>query len=312
MTASDRPGILVTGGTGFLGAALIDRLVAEGRHVVAMNRSRAAIRPEVEVVSADLSDHRSFRHALDGLRATHRIDAIVHLAVSRHHREFPTKALDLFHVNAMTAAELLDFARLAGVRTAVFGSTGTVYSSTTSSDDDQTPGNDESEFRAPASYFAATKLFADAMAEQYRILFPVSVLRFYAPYGPGLTGRMLNDLVDRVRTGRPLTLPQSGPGLAFSAVYVDDALDVIIAAMEQSWNETINVAAPETWSIESAGQLIGRLTGHQPIFERGPARSAPRIVPSVRRLQGLMPDRAFIGLEAGLQRMLEAASGSDV
>ena len=44
--------------------------------------------------------------------------------------------------------------------------------------------------------------FADALAELYRPYFPLSILRFYAPYGPGLEGRMLTDIANRVRNGK--------------------------------------------------------------------------------------------------------------
>jgi nucleoside-diphosphate-sugar epimerase len=299
--------ILVTGGSGFLGQAFIRRMLDEGRTVVSLGRSRDGLDPRADFAEANLADPASLRAALRTMQDGPPPDALVHLAVSRHHREFPQKALDLFHVNAGSAAELLDFCCTAGVRSAVMGSTGTVYSTQTTSTEPEAPGDGEDIFRRPTSYFAASKLFADAMAELYRGLFPVAVLRLYAPYGPGLTGRMLNDLVARVSEGRPLSLPASGPGFGFAALYVDDALDIIGLALDQRWNETINVASPEAWTIESVGQLIGGLVGCEPSFERSTAASAPRVVPDLARLQALLPDHQFVGLEAGLRSMLAAA-----
>lgn len=295
--------LLLTGASGFLGRALCARALAGGAEVTALGR---AAPPGARIVAADLARPDSLRATLEGLRGE-RFDALVHLAVSRHHRDFPDRALDMFHVNASAAAELLDFARLAGVPRAVFGSTGTVYSATTAAAAAGAPGNAEAEFNRPTGYFAATKLFADALCELYRGLLPVAVLRFYAPYGPGLADRMLVDLAARVREGRPLSLPATGPGLAFAATYVEDALDVIAAALAGGWNETVNVAAPEVWTIESAGHLLGELLGRAPRFERGPAQAAPRIVPDTARLRTLLPGRDFIGLREGLARMLAHA-----
>lgn len=298
--------ILITGGSGFLGQYFISRVLDEGREIVSLGRTRGGLDGRIGFLRADLSDPASLRAALSRLRDERPFDAIVHLAVSRHHREFPQKALDLFHVNSTAAAEILEFARETGASSAVFASTGTVYSPQSSSDGGVGGGDSEATFRRPSSYFAASKLFADTMAELYRSFLPVAVLRLYAPYGPGLTGRMLNDLVARVGKGIPINLPARGPGLGFAALYVDDALDLISQALDASWSATVNAASPEVWTIESAGRLIGSIVGREPIFERSTENFAPRIVPSLTRLNELMPGRQYVGLEEGLRRMIAA------
>ncbi|MCZ8316885.1 NAD-dependent epimerase/dehydratase family protein [Phreatobacter sp.] len=293
--------ILITGGSGFLGRAFIAAMGAEGREVISIGRSPA---PGARHAPADLADPASLRAALASLRNEPAPDAIVHLAVSRHHRDFPAKALDLFHVNASTAAELLDFGCARGVRQVVFGSTGTVYGAGVTSPEKASLRASEDTFQRPSSYFAASKLFADTMAELYRGYMSVAVLRFYAPYGPGLRNRMLADLVERVREGRPLSLPSSGGGLTFSAIHIDDAVAVLRAALDLGWRDTVNVASPEVWSIESAGHLIGRLVGTEAKFERDSNTLALRLVPAVDLLQTLMPGRDWIRLEDGLAGMI--------
>jgi len=305
MNAASPPSrILVTGGSGFLGRAFIARMLGEGREVVALGQSREGLDPRAGFVAADLSDPASLSAALRRLGTERPPEALAHLAVSRRHREFPFQARDLFHVNAGAAAELLELCRETSVRSVVMGSTGTVYGSDTTSVEIDETGDSEEAFRRPSSYFAATKLFADAMAELYREFFSVAVLRLYAPYGPGLTGRMLNDLMARVGEGRPLSLPAQGPGLAFAALYVDDAVEVIAHALDSGWSETVNVASPEAWTIEAAGALIGKILGREPVFERTTKLSAPRVVPCLARLQRLLPGRRYIGLEEGLLRMI--------
>jgi nucleoside-diphosphate-sugar epimerase len=300
--------ILLTGVSGFIGQSLVKDLSAEGNTVVCLGRSAPAL-PGVTAATADISDPASLRAALAALRKVPRFDAIIHLAVSRHHRDFPQKALDLFYVNTASAAELLEFARETGVPGAVFGSTGTVYSSTTASTDDTAPGNHESEFRQPAHYFAASKLFADAFCDFYRSYLTIATLRLYAPYGPGLENRMLTDLVARVEEGRPLSLPASGPGLAFSSIYIDDAKAVIRKALADNWNETVNAAGPDVLTIESVGHLIGGIVGRAPTFERGSQTHAPRLVPDTRRLEKLMQGHTFTTPQTGIRAMIEASRG---
>lgn len=274
----------MTGASGFVGTALLAAL--GGYHdVTALGRHFPGA-AGLTNVHADLSDPAAVRDALDRLEPEPPFDAIVHLAVSRRHREFPAGALDMLHVNATAAAALLDFARRTGVAHVVLGSTGSV--------------------QGPPSYFAATKLFADSIGEHYRDLLPVTGLRFHAPYGPGLRGRLLADLVARVRSGRPLLVPAEGPGLRFAAIYIDDAVAVIARSLRERWNETLDVAAPEEWSIETAGRLIGELVGRAALYEVSPAASAAAYLPDTGRLRERMPGHAFIGLREGLLRMIAA------
>lgn len=311
MVASAAPGlcgfrILLTGASGFVGAALLPRLSAAGAQITTLGRGLAPALPGVESVAVDLGRAGSLHDVLERLRKGPRFDAIVHLAVSRHHRDFPARALDMFQVNSAAAAELLDFARATGVGRAVFGSTGSVYSATTATAVGA-PGNHEGEFRKPNSYFAASKLFADALCDLYRGHLSIATLRLYAPYGPGLSDRMLTDLAARVRDGRPLSLPANGTGLAFAALYVDDATAVIEHALRAGWNETVNVAAPEVWTIESVGRLLGELLGREPAYERSASPTAPRVIPDTERLHALLPQYAFTGLREGLRAMLRVS-----
>jgi UDP-glucose 4-epimerase len=295
--------ILMTGSSGFIGQSLIRDLSASGHSVCCLGRSAPAL-PNVTLVETNISDPTSMRASISHLKSLPKFDSLIHLAVSRHHREFPQKALDLFYVNSASVAELLDFARETGVKQAIFGSTGTVYSSTSDSDGQNALGNHESEFRKPMHYFAASKLFADSLCEFYRSYLPIATLRLYAPYGPGLTDRMITDLVSRVETGKLLSLPATGPGLSFSSIYIDDALAVIHRALSESWNETVNVASAHVLTIESAGKLIGEIIGREPKYERGTQVSVPRILPDTRRLAALMPEHAFIEPEAGIRKMI--------
>jgi UDP-glucose 4-epimerase len=300
-----RPRILMTGSSGFVGRSLAVDLLAAGCELVTLGRKGSGLAGVVNI-DANLGDPALLRSALGALRSGPPFDQIIHLAVSRHHREFPEKALDLFYVNTGSVAELLDFARQTGVRNAVFGSTGTVYGLAHEPGSDNAGGNLENEFARPPHYFAATKLFADTFCEYYRSSFNIATLRLYAPYGPGLADRMLTDLVGRVKEGRPLTLPTHGPGLSFACTHLSDVKATIRRALDEGWNETVNVAGPDVLSIETVGHLIGKVLGKEPQFERSAAINSPRLVPDLARLNRLMTGHVFVNAVQGITEMITA------
>ena len=290
--------ILLTGASGFVARAFLERHGSAHDVTILGRTAPSGLACPLSLATADLGDPSSTADAIARLEDGSAFDVILHLAVSRLHRHFPETALDLFHVNVHSTALLMDFARRTGVGHVLVGSTGTVY--------DVPFGHAarESDYLPPKSYFAATKQAADSLAVQYRPLFPVTVLRFFVPYGPGLRGRMLNGMIASIGEGRPISVPTGHPALTFSPIYIDDAVAVIVRALDERWNETVNVATGEAVSLEEAGRLIAGRLGRELLVERSGTGPAPYLVPDVGRLRARMPDHAFTGFEDGLDRLL--------
>lgn len=261
--------VLLTGGSGFVGTRLAQRLIEAGHRVIALLRPGAPAPAGCGVL----------RHALGtggALALPEDLDAVIHCAQSRACRSFPADAEEMFRVNVAGTQSLLAAAAGAKVSRFCLVSTGTVY-------EPFAGPLTETAALAPLSYLGASKYAAEVLARPFGSLFALSVLRLFAPYGPGQTGRLVPDLVGRVRDGRPVSLPEQGGGMQFSPTYVDDICEVIIAALNHGWNEVVNVAGPERLSIEEAALIIGAVLGLDPIFERKPL-SAPTIVPDLTRL----------------------------
>lgn len=295
--------ILLTGASGFVASNFLRKRGGE-HDVTVLGRSMpdpgslGPVAPSVDHVACDFGDPASLVEALRLLSARPAFDAVVHLAVSRLHRTFPQTALDLFDVNLGATARLLDFAYRSGAGHFVLGSTGSVY------DVPYGELTDESRFLPPKSYFAATKQAADALAVQYRPHFPVAVLRFFVPYGPGLDDRMLSSLAASIRDGRPLTVPSAKPPLVFSPIYVDDAVTVLDTALRQKWNDTVDVASGEEVSIVDAGRMMAERIGRQLAIRHAADAGSFYLVPRLERLKALMPGHSFVPFSAGLDAML--------
>ena len=282
--------IVITGATGFIGRRLCAMLA--GQHDVFGVARTDGVPPPCTLLSADLAAPV----ATDSWPRP--IDAVVHLAQSLRHREFPGGAADMTAVNVASTAALLEYARSAGATVFVLASTGNVYQPGPSPLPEDAP-------LAPATFYAASKLAAEMLARPYAGFLRICILRLFYPYGPGQENRMIPSLVDRVRDGRPITLGGSGDGLRLTPTYVDDIANVIRASLEDArFTEAINVSAPWAMTLRQVGETIGAALGREVRFEQAGGPEPPLVIPSLERLGAVFPLARFTPLQDGLAQML--------
>ncbi len=215
---------LVTGATGFVGRALIDRMLADGRAVRATARTSSGELPaQVERIAVgDIGPDTDWARAVDG------VDAVVHLAARVHMTgEAEPTALPLFRaVNTAASAALARAARAAGARRFVLLSTTTVYG-------DRSRGRpfDESSPLAPASPYAQSKLEAEQLVAEALAGSSTALVALRPPlvYGPNAKGNFAR-LVRLVQRGVPL--PLASVRNRRSLVFVDNLVDAIVRALD--------------------------------------------------------------------------------
>lgn len=259
--------ILVSGASGFLGRILVIRLLAAGHSVTALARPGGTI-AGAETLPCDLG--------VAAPKLPKGLDGVVHLAQSRAYRAFPGDAAEMFRVNVAGTQMLLEAAAEAGIDRFCLVSTGSVY-------EPFGGALREDAALAPRSYLGASKYAAEVLARPFAGHFALSVLRLFAPYGPGQTERLLPDLIRRVRDGVPVTLPRQGGGMRFAPTYGEDICAVIETALVESWSEVLNIASPESLTIAEVAEAIGAELGREPVIERK-AIGAPVVVPDLSRL----------------------------
>lgn len=280
--------VLLTGSTGLVGSALLPRLAARSE-VLAMHPSEREPQPVegVRWIAQDLTQPLS-------PELPDRIDAVIHLAQSRRHREFPDGATDMHEVNTAATVRLLDYCRRAGGTTFTYASTGGIYAP------GQAPVR-ETDVLAPGNFYATSKLAGEQAVEQFRGLLRGHCLRPFFIYGPGQRNMLMPGLIARVWEGREVTL--AGPdGIHMNPIYVDDAADAVLATLDFAESVTLNIAGPGVVSLREIAEQIGRLVEREPTFTVGDHQ--PDIVACTERRDALV-GAPRVGFEAGLRRTIE-------
>ena len=257
----------VTGGAGFIGSTLVDRLLADGHRVVAYDNFstgqqvflEAAVKhPRFSLIRADLLDPGDLAEAIAGA------DTVFHLAANadvRFGTEHPRKDLDQ---NTIATFNVLEAMRANGVRRIVFSSTGSIYGEAT-----VIPTPEDAPFPIQTSLYGASKLAGEGLIQAYceGFAFQGFIFRFVSLLGERYTHGHVFDFYKSLRTD-PSRLRVLGDGRQRkSYLYVQDCVDAIFLALERAGAKVnvFNLGADEYCEVNDS---IGWITGHLGISPR--------------------------------------------
>ena len=291
--------ILVTGGTGFTGKALVIRLLNEGHQVIALDYKEGIKTEELkawgaEVVIGSVADPKTVERCMEDVEIVH------HLAAAFRELDVPNSYYD--EVNVGGTQNVLDAAHKSGVKKFIYCSTCGVHGNI-----DNPPGGEDAPIQ-PADYYQRTKYEAEPIVREYsKKGMPSVILRPAAIYGPGDPERFFM-IFKRVSRG---FFPIFGNGKTYyHPLYIDNLIDVFILAMQENTGngEAYLIADEEYIEIE---QLVAKVAQalnvkvkmpHYPIWpliiaghicEKAckPFKISPPIFP--RRVDWYRQDRAF-------------------
>ena len=284
--------MLVTGGTGFLGRAFLQRTAGRYRLIALVRDPGAApSMAGVEWIEADL------RRSLADVRLPRRIDAVVHLASVRE----PSAGAgveELFTVNAGATAALVNYAAGAGARRFVYGSTGGIYGYR------QRPIQ-EAAAAAPFDLYTVSKWHGETIVVGERRL-STAIVRYFFPYGPGQRAGIIPRLARTLRDGRPITLYRRGRVPHINPVFVDDAAEITRLALASSTSLVVNCAGPEVVTVKELSGRMASLLGVEPQFVAARDPRVGDMVASLRRCASTLGYTPKVSLDVGLRRTLAA------
>ncbi len=260
--------VLVTGGAGFIGSHVVDRLLAAGHEprIFDLVQSPYHRRDQVDTTLGDLLDPAAVRAAIRDC------DAVLHLAAIADVNAVVADPSHAEAVNVRGTQTLLEAARNVSISRFAYASTVWVYSNP----DDDSPVAEDSPLRLPAHLYTATKLAGEMYCHAYDELYgvPHTILRFGIPYGPrSRAAAVVAAFVARASAGEPLTIAGDGRQTR-QFVYVEDLAQGCVAALApQAAGRVYNLVADESVSIRQIADTVRELVAEVPIIH-GPERTA--------------------------------------
>lgn len=275
--------ILVTGGTGFTGKALVRRLLDLGHQVIALDYKEGLRTQELrdwgaEVVIGSVTDPEVVRRCVDGAEVVH------HLAAA--FRELDVPDTYYHEVNVGGTRNVLAAAARAGVRKVVYCSTCGVHGNV-----DHPPAGEDAPIQ-PGDYYQRTKYEAEPVVQEYfRNGLKTVILRPAAIYGPGDPERFFL-IFKRVARG---TFPMFGSGRTYyHPLYIDNLVDAFVLAMEEGKGdgEAYLVADEHYVEIEDLVRRVGQVLEMDvkvPHFPVWPVVAAGHVCEKLCRPFGITP-----------------------
>ena len=309
--------ILVTGGAGFIGSHLVDKLLSERAwRVVAVDDFNDFYEPELKranvrshvadaayrLVEADIRD----RAALDEIFAATKFDAIVHLAARAGVRPSLTEPQLYAETNINGTLNLLELAREHGIKQFVFGSSSSVYGINA-----KVPFSEEDQIRQPISPYAATKAAGELICHTYSHLYGIRCvcLRFFTVYGarqrPDLAIHKFARLIDEGQA-----IPVFGDGTTRrDYTYIDDIIQGVRAAIEydESDYEIFNLGESRTVELRELIALLEKELDSKAVINRQPMQpgDVPQTFADITKARKLLGYDPHTQIEEGIRRFVE-------
>lgn len=309
---SDRRSALVTGGAGFIGSHLVDRLLDEGWRVTALDNfdpyydpaaKRANLaphsgNPRFTLVEADVRDREVLR------RLTGSYDVVVHLAARPGVRASLEDPAGYEAVNVGGTRAMLDWAVARGIRQFVHASSSSVYGV-----NPNVPWREDDPLLLPASPYAKTKVKAEELGRTYAAEHDLRfvALRFFSVYGP----RQRPDLAftkfaRRMLAGEPIPVYGDGSSRR-DYTYIGDITDGVRAAMgytEEPFT-VFNLGNCHTHSLRDMIEALEAELGIRACWQRLPEQpgDVPQTWADITRAERLLDYHPSTSLHEGLQAL---------
>lgn len=297
--------VIVSGGAGFIGSHLVERLLADGHQVAVLdnfstgrpqNLEHVRSRESLQIIEVDVTHAAEIAGYFEG------VDWVFHLAALADIVPSIQNPAAYFAANVAGTASVLEAARRASVKRLVYTASSSCYGIP-----DDYPTDENSPIR-PQYPYALTKYVGEEMALHWEQVYglPVVSLRLFNVYGPrsrtsGTYGAVFGVFLAQKLANRPFTVVGDGTQTR-DFTYVTDVVSAFITAAESDVSgEVFNVGSGNTYSVNRLAELLGGDVEYIPKRPGEPDKTFAD-TRKIRRMLGWSPEVTF---EEGVASMLE-------
>ena len=307
---------LVTGGAGFIGSHVCERLLHAGHHVWAFDDLNDFYDPQLkrrnireiqtlakpfEFIQGDLNDPV----ALEELFGSVKFDQIIHLAARAGVRPSLEEPALYQRVNVEGTVNVLEAARKRGVRKVTIASSSSVYGVNA-----KVPFAESDPIFAAISPYAASKLACEALGHVYHHVYGMDVimLRFFTVYGPRQRPDLaIHKFAKLINAGKPI--PVFGDGsTARDYTYVSDTVDGVMACTQKEFGfEIFNLGESQTVTLSRLIEVLENALGKKAIINRQPAQpgDVPITFADVSKSRAKLGYNPHIKIEQGISLFID-------
>lgn len=309
--------ILVTGGAGFIGSHLVDKLLSEGDwNVTVVDDFNDFYEPSIKRANvARHSRHSTYRleeadirqrTALERIFDEGNFDCIVHLAARAGVRPSLDQPLLYSQTNIEGTLNLLELSKQHNILQFVFGSSSSVYGINA-----KVPFSEDDPIRKPISPYAATKAAGELLCHTYTHLYGIRsvCLRFFTVYGPRQRPDLaIHKFARLISEGK--SIPVFGDGTTRrDYTYIDDIIAGVRAAIDYSRTdyEVINLGESRTVELRELISLLEKELGLPARIDRQPLQpgDVPQTFADITRARQILGYNPQTQIETGIKRFVE-------
>ena len=307
---------LVTGGAGFIGSHVCERLLGMGHAVWTFDDLNPFYDPAIKqralatlqalgkpftFVHGDLTD----RAALDALFGSVKFDQVVHLAARAGVRPSLQEPALYQRVNVEGTVNLLEAARATGVKKITIASSSSVYGVNA-----KVPFSEEDPIFSAISPYAASKLACEALGHVYHHVYgmDIAMLRFFTVYGPRQRPDLaIHKFAHLISHGKPI--PVFGDGsTARDYTYVSDTVDGILACTQKEFGfDIFNLGESQTVKLSYLIELLEHSLGKKAVIDRQPPQpgDVPITFANIAKARAKLGYHPQVKIEEGIPKFVE-------
>lgn len=311
--ASKTPTSVVTGGAGFLGSHLTDRLLAEGHRVVGMDNFITGNVANIEHLAGH-GDYRFIEHDVSSyIYLPGDVDYIFHFASPASPIDYLEHPIPTLKVGALGTHNTLGLAKAKKAKY-LLASTSECYGDPLVHPQREDYWGNVNPI-GPRGVYDEAKRFAEAMTMAYHRYHHVDtkIVRIFNTYGPRMRlrdGRVVPAFIGQALAGEPLTIFGDGSQTR-SFCYCADLIDGIFRLSQSAFHEPVNIGNPREMTIRQFAEEIRRLTGTRSEIEHRPLPvDDPKVrQPDITRAKTVLGWEPRVGFEEGILRTIEYFRG---